>query len=60
MAYASLTDAGFTRLKEVAPLHVASVRRHFLDGLDTQQMEVIAAVFCEIRTRLGAVDLVNT
>src|SRR5580765_3066627 len=60
VAYASLTDAGYERLKEVAPLHVASVRRHFLDGLDPEQMEVVAAVFCAIRARLGGADLVNT
>jgi DNA-binding MarR family transcriptional regulator len=60
VAYSSLTDAGFARLKEIAPVHVASVRRHFLQALDTEQMETIAAVFCAIRTRLGVADLVNT
>ena len=60
VAYAALTECGFERLKEVAPVHVASVRRQFLDGLDEQQMATLATVFCAIRQRLGVADLVNT
>jgi DNA-binding MarR family transcriptional regulator len=60
VAYAALTESGYARLKEVAPAHVASVRRQFLDGLDEQQMATIATVFCGIRERLGVADLVNT
>jgi DNA-binding MarR family transcriptional regulator len=31
---AVLTDAGLARLEQAAPVHIASVRRHFLDRLE--------------------------
>ncbi len=50
--YAALTDTGMDYLRRVAPDHVASVRRHFLDGLDADELATIAAVFGRIRSRL--------
>lgn len=47
--WAELTGSGFARLKEVAPLHVESVRRHFIDRLDSDQIESIGGIFETLR-----------
>jgi DNA-binding MarR family transcriptional regulator len=36
-----LTEAGLKAIQEAAPLHVESVRRHFLDHLTREQIEVL-------------------
>ena len=41
-AYAVLTEAGRRRLDEVAPSHVAQVRRNFIDRLDRRQLEALS------------------
>jgi DNA-binding MarR family transcriptional regulator len=38
---AVLTDVGMQRLERAAPGHVASVRRHVLDHLDTEQLAAL-------------------
>ena len=43
-AFAALTDAGLAEITAAAPAHVASVRRHFLDHLDRQQLEAVASI----------------
>jgi DNA-binding MarR family transcriptional regulator len=42
---AALTEAGHERLQEAAPVHVASVRRHFIDVLSSAELEILAEVF---------------
>jgi DNA-binding MarR family transcriptional regulator len=42
--YAVLTPSGLEDIRQAAPLHVASARRHFLDALDRSQMEQLAAI----------------
>ena len=37
-----LTDAGWTALRAAAPLHVASIRQHFVDLLDPEEIENLA------------------
>ena len=37
--YAALTDAGLAELRELAPLHVAEVRRLVFDALDPDEVE---------------------
>jgi DNA-binding MarR family transcriptional regulator len=37
----SLTEAGLAAIKEAAPKHVESVRRHFLDHLTREQLEIL-------------------
>jgi DNA-binding MarR family transcriptional regulator len=50
--YAALTDAGLAFLEGIAPDHVDSVRRHFLAGLDADDLAAVARVFATIRSRL--------
>ncbi|MEC4018411.1 MarR family winged helix-turn-helix transcriptional regulator [Streptomyces sp. H27-D2] len=37
--YAVLTDQGWNTMREVAPHHVASVRRHFIDLLSPEELD---------------------
>ncbi|MDT0341380.1 MarR family winged helix-turn-helix transcriptional regulator [Streptomyces litchfieldiae] len=39
--FAVLTDHGWDTMREVAPHHVASVRRHFVDLLDTEDLAAL-------------------
>ena len=50
---AQLTDAGFEALREAAPHHVASVRRHIFDHLDDDQVEAMASIFAAISAGLS-------
>lgn len=51
---AVLTPAGFDKLVEVAPVHVASVRRRMIDLLSGAELDAIASAFGKIRTALDA------
>jgi DNA-binding MarR family transcriptional regulator len=46
---AVLTDAGFARLAEAAPTHVAGVRRHLLDHLTRTQIRQLGTVLSALR-----------
>lgn len=50
---AKLTDAGFETLREAAPSHVDSVRRHIFDHLDDDQVEAMASIFTAISKGLA-------
>ncbi|CAN0271340.1 unnamed protein product [Phaeothamnion confervicola] len=52
--WAALTAAGWERMEEAAPTHVASVRRHFLAGLTPAMIEAIGDAFTIVRERLAA------
>ncbi|MDT0423435.1 MULTISPECIES: MarR family winged helix-turn-helix transcriptional regulator [Streptomyces] len=39
--FAVLTEPGLTTMREVAPHHVASVRRHFIDRLTPEQLTAL-------------------
>jgi DNA-binding MarR family transcriptional regulator len=43
--FAVLTDAGMTAIERVAPDHVDSVRRHFIDRLSPRQLAEITDAF---------------
>jgi DNA-binding MarR family transcriptional regulator len=43
--FAVLTEAGFEIIERVAPHHVDSVRRHFVDQLTPHQLEEIRSAF---------------
>ncbi|WP_232028498.1 MarR family winged helix-turn-helix transcriptional regulator [Streptomyces lincolnensis] len=45
---AVLTDAGLARLEQAAPVHIASVRRHFFDQLDGIDLGRLALAFQRI------------
>jgi DNA-binding MarR family transcriptional regulator len=51
---ARLTDDGLATLREVAPHHVASVRRHIFDHLDDDQVAAMASIFAAIGKGLAA------
>jgi len=42
--FAVLTKAGFETIERVAPHHVETVRRHYIDRLTPQQLEEIRAI----------------
>jgi DNA-binding MarR family transcriptional regulator len=52
--YAALTPSGLEDIRQAAPLHVASVRRHFLDALDPTQMEQLAAISKAVLAHLAS------
>lgn len=43
--FAVLTGAGLDRLRRAAPQHVRQVRRHFVDRLTRDQLQVLAQAF---------------
>lgn len=49
---AILTDTGWQRLREAAPVHVASVRRRLFDHLDAEQVAAMASTFRAIAAGL--------
>lgn len=49
---ATLTPSGFAALAAAAPDHVASVRRHIFDHLDSTQVDAMASVFQAIKEGL--------
>jgi DNA-binding MarR family transcriptional regulator len=50
---AQLTESGFETLREAAPSHVDSVRRHIFDHLDDSQVEAMASIFTAIAAGLA-------
>ena len=50
---ATLTPAGFAALEKAAPGHVASVRRHIFDHLDSDQVDALASIFQSIKAGLA-------
>jgi DNA-binding MarR family transcriptional regulator len=43
--WAVLTDQGLALLEDVAPRHVESVRRHFIDQLTPEQLDEVRIAF---------------
>lgn len=50
---ARLTDRGWTKVQEAAPGHVATVRRHVIDGLTPQELDQLADIAAVILSKLG-------
>ena len=48
----TLTDAGFQRLVDAAPLHVASVRAHLVDVLTADQLAALGDAMAVVEQRL--------
>ncbi|MGL5830438.1 MAG: MarR family winged helix-turn-helix transcriptional regulator [Angustibacter sp.] len=48
-----LTAAGRARLEQAAPLHVASVRKHFIDLLSPAEVTILADVSARVSARLA-------
>ena len=51
-AYAVLTDAGFARLVEAAPAHVASVRHWLVEALSPEEFSQLGAICGRVVERL--------
>lgn len=54
VSLAVLTPSGRRLLEKVAPRHVMSVRRHFIDALTPLQIDVLGDVFEALGRRLAA------
>jgi len=50
---ASLTPNGLAALEAAAPDHVASVRRHVFDHLDSDQVDALGSIFQSIKNGLA-------
>ncbi|ADD43453.1 MarR family winged helix-turn-helix transcriptional regulator [Stackebrandtia nassauensis] len=55
-AVVALTDTGRTAIETAAPGHVASVRRHFIDLLSPEQIEVLGDIAETVLSRLRTED----
>ena len=51
-ATVALTEDGWKALREAAPLHVESVRRHFIDLLTPTEIKALAAISTKVLTHL--------
>jgi DNA-binding MarR family transcriptional regulator len=49
---AQLTDAGWAKVREAAPGHVATVRHHVVDALSDEQIDQLAGIGDAILARL--------
>lgn len=54
VAWAQLTDTGLQKMQQVAPAHVASVRRHVLDPLGPKGVDQLGVLFGRVRDHLQA------
>lgn len=50
--FAVLTDAGYRRLTEAAPTHVAGVREYLVDAVSAAELQTIGRAFGEVDRRL--------
>ena len=50
--WALLTDEGFAKLEEMAPVHVAGVRRHLIDVLGPDALEGFGAGLARLRAEV--------
>jgi DNA-binding MarR family transcriptional regulator len=48
ISYASLTDAGYNRLREAGPTHVASIHRLFLSNYSPDEIQQLAALLARL------------
>ena len=46
--WASLTDAGYERLRQASPTHLRGVAEHFLDRLSTDQLAALEHAFTRL------------
>ncbi len=56
---AHLTPEGMTKLEGAVPTHVDSVRRHFIDCLTAEQLDVLGDAFLAIGSKLGRIASLN-
>jgi DNA-binding MarR family transcriptional regulator len=56
VSLAVLTDDGFARLEQAAPVHVAGVRRQLFDHMTRTQIRQLGAAFDHLRERRAGID----
>ncbi len=56
---AVLTDVGFEKLRSVAPDHVATVRRQFIDHLSRTQLRNVSAALHAVQTGTAKLQMVD-
>jgi DNA-binding MarR family transcriptional regulator len=47
-AYATITEAGRSRLRAAAPVYLAGIRRHFTDPMTTRESQAVAAALAKV------------
>jgi DNA-binding MarR family transcriptional regulator len=52
---AVLTDRGFDEIRRAAPSHLASARRHFIDLLNAEQLDALAAIAAPVLDHLRGI-----
>jgi DNA-binding MarR family transcriptional regulator len=50
-AYASLTDAGYARYRQAAPVYLAGIEEHFSGGLTNAELQSVAAALQKVLSR---------
>jgi DNA-binding MarR family transcriptional regulator len=53
--FAVITQRGMATIERVAPSHVESVRRHFIDHLSADQLAVVTTSFTPVLNRLARI-----
>jgi DNA-binding MarR family transcriptional regulator len=53
VAYVQLTDDGWTALRAAAPMHVASVREHFVDVLTAEELDQLRRIGEKLAAHFG-------
>jgi DNA-binding MarR family transcriptional regulator len=48
--YTVLTSAGFTRLRDAAPVHLAGIQRHFLSRFNAEELDVLRDLLGRLNT----------
>ena len=51
--WATMTDAGFERIRRTAPTHLAGVREHFADVIDEDEAAALTAALERVVARLA-------
>jgi DNA-binding MarR family transcriptional regulator len=54
--FAVLTDAGYQKLREAAPTHVAGIRELFAERFSNDELETLAALLGRLPARGGAAE----
>ena len=56
--FARITPAGWRVLEAATPVHVAGVRRHFVDALEPEELDVLARALEKVATAVPGPSLV--
>ena len=57
--FARITPAGWRALETATPVHVAGVRRHFVDALEPDELDILARALEKVATAMPGPGLVT-